>query len=101
MLLILCELDPRRKRRKRSRLARVIHVDGRAKCNSAPRNSPDYSLRLPIVTNGAPRRLQTRADRRVRHDTTLPDLSNHLVVAYKVACVLEQKVQKIKDLQFD
>jgi len=67
----------------------------------APVNGADQALRLAVIADGAPRRLDAARNGRVRDDASLPDLLDDLVARDDAIAVLDQQHEQIEHLRLD
>ena len=77
-----------------------MRCDIRHHFKAPARDGADNTLILAIVLHRRPSRVDAGADRRVGHDTPVPDHLDQFVLADKLACPIGQKMQKIKNLRF-
>ena len=73
----------------------------RHEADSFARQGADPPLRFAIVAERPARRIDTRGDRRIRHDPSAPYRLQQVVLADDPIMVLHQIDQEIEDLGFD
>src|SRR5215471_14346034 len=61
----------------------------------------DESLRASVVAECLPRRFHTARDRRVRHDATIPNFLDDLVLRDEPLAVLDEQSEQAKDLRLE
>ena len=64
-------------------------------------NRPDVALRLAVVAERLPRRLDAARDGGVRDDAPVPDLLDDLVAGHEALAVLDQQRDQREDLWLD
>ena len=76
-------------------------IDPPDKAESALGHRADEVLAFTAVANGAPRRADAGAERRLRDDAALPDRLDQLVLADDSVAVADQIEQQIEHLRLD
>jgi hypothetical protein len=80
---------------------RGVLIDPTDEAEPAFVQGADQALILAGVADGAPRRADPRAERRLRDDTSLPDGVDQLVLAHHSSAVPDQVEQEVENLRLD